>query len=92
MKTFWLAVLLVAAVAAVTASVLSAANPPRTGQPNQSCQAEEVTGPPGLTSTTNGFATTAVNVYAGTQPPNSKNPKSVSQYDVGCFQYTASHP
>jgi hypothetical protein len=29
---------------------------------------------------------TAGTKYAGTQPQNSKNPKSVSQYDVACFQ------
>jgi len=58
-----------------------------TGQPSQSCQAEP-TGPPGLTSTTNGFATTAVNVYAGSPGTESAeaNPKAVSQYDVACFQ------
>jgi hypothetical protein len=28
----------------------------------------------------------ATTVYAGTQPQNSKNPNSVSQYDVACFQ------
>ena len=32
---------------------------------------------------------TAGTVYAGTQPQNSVNPKSVSQYDVGCFQQAA---
>jgi hypothetical protein len=26
--------------------------------------------------------------YAGTQPQNSKNPNSISQYDVACFQAT----
>ena len=41
-----------------------AANPDTNGQPNQSCQAEP-TGPPGLISASNGFATKAVNVYAG---------------------------
>jgi len=60
-------------------------SPTGTGQPSQSCQAEP-TGPPGIVSTTNGFATRAVNVYAGSQPQNSNNPKSVSQYDVACFQ------
>lgn len=64
-----------------------AANPPGTGQPNQSCQAEP-SGPPGLLSTTNGFARVAVNVYAGsganTQTP--ANAHAVSQYDVACFQ------
>ena len=64
------------------------ANPPGTGQPNQSCQAEP-SGPPGLTSTTNGFATVAVNVYAGSPGTPSLangNSHAVSQYDVACFQ------
>lgn len=65
-----------------------AANPPGTGQPSQSCQAEP-TGPAGLLSTTNGFATRAVNVYAGSPgTPSAANGNShaVSQYDVACFQ------
>jgi hypothetical protein len=70
---------------AVSSALAGNPSPTGTGQPTQSCQAEP-TGPPGITSTTNGFATTAVNVYAGTQPQNSKNPKSVSQYDVACFE------
>ena len=72
---------------AVAVATASAGNPSPTGtgQPSQSCQAEP-TGPPGIVSTTNGFATRAVNVYAGSQPQNSNNPKSVSQYDVACFQ------
>ncbi len=69
-----------------TGAVL-AADPPGSGQPNQSCQAEP-SGPPGLLSTTNGFARVAVNVYAGsganTQTP--ANAHAVSQYDVACFQ------
>jgi hypothetical protein len=60
-------------------------SPTGTGQPTQSCQAEP-TGPPGITSTTNGFARIAVNVYAGSQPQNSNNSTSVSQYDVACYQ------
>jgi hypothetical protein len=31
-------------------------------------------------------------VYAGTQPQNSKNPNSVAQYDVACFQQTGRVP
>lgn len=65
-----------------------AANPPGTGQPSQSCQAEP-TGPAGLISTTNGFATVAVNVYAGSPGTPSLangNAAAVSQYDVACFQ------
>ena len=34
---------------------------------------------------TAGFAH-AETVYAGSQPQNSVNPNSVSQYDVACFQ------
>src|SRR5215469_564341 len=30
--------------------------------------------------------------YAGTQPQNSKNPKSVSQYDVACYNFSTNHP
>jgi len=29
--------------------------------------------------------------YAGEQPQNSKNPKSVSQYDVACTQVEHNH-
>ena len=52
------------------------------GQPNQSCQAQP-SSPPGFN--TAGF-THATTVYAGSQPQNSQNPASVSQYDVACFQ------
>ncbi|HKC78060.1 MAG TPA: hypothetical protein VKB70_06715 [Gaiellaceae bacterium] len=47
--------------------------------------------PPGITSTTNGFATRAVIVYAGSAPQNSNNPNSVSQYDVACYQVSIHH-
>ena len=55
-------------------------------QPNQSC---ETTGsPPGSSSSASGSAFkpdgTAGSHYAGEQPQNSGNPKSVSQYDVAC--------
>lgn len=58
------------------------------GQPNQSCQSQPMTpgmsaGAPGSAFNTSGVAGT---VYAGTQPQNSNNPMSVSQYDVACFQ------
>jgi hypothetical protein len=32
-----------------------------------------------------------VNMYAGSQPQNSNNPHSVSQYDVACFQFSQHH-
>jgi hypothetical protein len=77
-----------AAIAVTAAPALSAPNPNGTGQPSQSCQAEP-NGPPGITSTTNGFATRAVNVYAGapgTPSAANGNAHAVSQYDVACFQ------
>jgi len=61
---------------------------PATGQPNQSC--EDSTTRPGNASTAPGSAFNpdghAGTVYAGEQAQNQKNPKSVSQYDVACFQ------
>ena len=30
-------------------------------------------------------------MYAGEQPQNSNNPKSVSQYDVACLQVSQPH-
>jgi hypothetical protein len=62
-----------------------------TGQPNQSCQAQPSTpgnaaSAPGSAFNTSGMAGT---VYAGTQPQNSTNPNSVSQYDVACFQVSS---
>jgi hypothetical protein len=70
------------------ASGALAADPGATGQPSQSCQAQPSTpgnaaNAPGSAFNTSGKAGT---VYAGTQPQNSGNPKSVSQYDVACFQ------
>ena len=59
-----------------------------TGQPSQSCQAEPST--PGRAASAPGSAFNpdgnAGTHYAGTQPQNSKNPNSVAQYDVACFQ------
>lgn len=59
-----------------------------TGQPNQSC--EDVGVRPGNAMSAPGSAFNPDGVagamYAGSQPQNSKNPTSVSQYDVACFQ------
>jgi hypothetical protein len=67
-------------------------NPNSTGQPNQHLQSEP-SAPPGLATTTNnGFNNVAVNKYAGSQPQNSSNPKSVSQYDVAAFQFSNRGP
>jgi hypothetical protein len=59
-----------------------------TGQPNQSCQAQPSTPGNAASAPGSAFNTSGVagSVYAGTQPQNSTNPNSVSQYDVACFQ------
>lgn len=66
------------------------------GQPSQeigSAQTGSVT--PGHASAARGSAFNptgnAGTHYAGTQPQNSKNPKSVSQYDVAGFQQSHNH-
>ncbi len=80
-------VLVILAALAPTGAAL-AANPPGTGQPSQDCGAVGVT--PGHAASASGSAFNpnghAGTVYAGQQPQNSKNTKSVSQYDVACFQ------
>lgn len=58
-----------------------------TGQPNQSCQdfgQFPNLNVPGFN--TSGFNNVADAHYAGSQPQNSNNVHSVSQYDVACFQ------
>ncbi len=74
-------------------SAFAAPAPGIAGQPNKSCQVTTVTpghaaSAPGSAFNPNGKAGT---VYAGTQPQNSKNPKSVAQYDVACFNQTTRH-
>ena len=83
-----LLVVLIVLVALIPLSAVLAANPPRTDQPNQSCEDAGVTpghaaSAPGSAFNPDGHAGT---VYAGEQPQNSNNPHSVSQYDVACFQ------
>jgi hypothetical protein len=74
-----------------------AANPHSgtTGQPSQSCQNPSTPTTPGNASGASGSAFnpngTAGGVYAGNQPQSQKNPKSVAQYDVACFQNSQSH-
>jgi hypothetical protein len=72
----------------IVGAVLADANPSGTGQPSQSCQAQpsspgHAASAPGSAFNPNGNAGTH---YAGTQPQNSKNPNSVAQYDVACYQ------
>jgi hypothetical protein len=68
------------------AGSLLAGNPPVTGQPGVEC--EDIH--PGKSSLAWGSAFNpngvAGTIYAGEQDVNSGNPKSVSQYDVACFQ------
>ncbi len=81
-------ILLVMLVLLLSVSSVFAANPPGTGQPSQNCAVAGVT--PGHAAMAPGSAFNpdgkAGTVYAGQQPQNSKNPKSVAQYDVACFQ------
>jgi len=66
----------------------SVAGPARTGQPNQSCGSPTAPNRPGNAALAPGSAFNpdgkAGTVYAGQQPQNSRNPASVSQYDVAC--------
>lgn len=70
-----------------------AASPGTQGQPNQSCQAQPSTPGGSATAPGSAFNTSgkAGTVYAGTQPQNSNNLNSVSQYDVACFQVSSGH-
>jgi hypothetical protein len=73
---------------AVTTATAGNPSPTGTGQPTQSCQ-DGSAGPPGIFSMNNGFANTAVNVYANPKtPPNGNeiNANAVSQYDVACYE------
>ena len=87
--------ILLAAIAAGALTILPgtvlAADPGTQGQPSQSCQpffgGSGPFTPAGFNTAGFNHATT---VYAGAQPQNSTNTKSVSQYDVACFQ-AASH-
>jgi hypothetical protein len=92
MRQFLAAIVAVAALFAVVVGGAAAGtgNPNGTGQPTQSCQSE-TEGPPGIFSINNGFANTAVNVYANPKTlPNGNqiNSTAVSQYDVACYQVT----
>jgi hypothetical protein len=90
MRRFVVAAATVLAFGGVSATGAFAASPGTQGQPNQSCQSVFPSG----TFTPLGFNTSGFNsatlVYAGAQLQNSKNPNSVSQYDVACFE-TSQH-
>jgi len=69
-----------------TTTTAPASTPRALGQPNQSC--ETTPNQPGNSISARGSAFNpngvAGKVYAGEQPQNSRNPASVSQYDVAC--------
>jgi len=73
----------------------AAGNPNGTGQPSQSCGSDSAPSTPGNSVSAPGSAFNpdgqAGSVYAGQQPQNSKNPTSVSQYDVACYQVSQPH-
>jgi len=59
------------------------------GQPNQSCEEQPSTPGGGNSANSPGSPFhdgVSDGKYAGSQPQNSNNPNSVSQYDVACFQ------
>ena len=90
-------ILVVALAFPPVTSVFAAGNPSGTGQPNQTCLSSTAPNEPGNASSAPGSAFnenggTAGSVYAGQQPQNSKNPNSVSQYDVACYQVSQNHP
>jgi hypothetical protein len=91
-----LSVVLVIVVLLTMVGVAIAADPHSggsTGQPGQTCQLLGTPPPsPGNSAAAPGspFNENGVSggVYAGSQPQNSNNPNSVSQYDVACYQQT----
>ena len=85
------AVIAVAALFMAVASTALSADPPGAGQPSQTCLSSTAPTEPGQAANASGSAFNenggiAGSMYAGSQPQNSNNPKSVSQYDVACFQ------
>jgi hypothetical protein len=82
---------LILGVSVSIAILVAGASAAFAGQPGQSCQSQPSTpgnaaSAPGSAFNTSGVAGTH---YAGTQPQNSKNPNSVAQYDVACFQVSS---
>ena len=78
-------------LAATAGAAFAAPNPAGTGQPSVECGEGAATATPGSAQSSVSPGSpfhegNAAEHYAGEQPQNSKNPKSVSQYDVACFQ------
>jgi hypothetical protein len=83
---------MVAALLLLLATAAFADSTGTPGQPSKTCGDPNATMTPGNAASAPGSAFNpdgqAGTVYAGTQSQNSNNPKSVSQYDVACFQNT----
>jgi len=91
MRALLAAVVSVGVLSAVAVTGALAASPPGTGQPSQTCLSSTAPNEPGNAANSSGSPFNEVDghagsVYAGSQPQNSKNSHSVSQYDVACFQ------
>ena len=90
-----LALVVVSVLAFGLVGLAWAGNPNGTGQPSQTCGSSTASSSPGNSSAASGSAFnpdgTAGSHYAGTQPQNSNNPASVSQYDVACYQVSQPH-
>jgi hypothetical protein len=71
-----------------TSGTTPSGQPKAIGQPNQSCGSATAPNTPGNAASARGSAFNPTGVagthYAGEQPQNSRNPASVSQYDVAC--------
>jgi hypothetical protein len=80
----------ITAATLIPAGTAFAASTGTPGQPNQSCGSSTASSTPGNAVNAGGSAFNPDGVagthYAGQQPQNSHNPRSVSQYDVACFQ------
>jgi hypothetical protein len=95
MRHFMASLTIAATLILTSAGVAFAANPSGTGQPTVECGEDGNNTRPGQAATAPGGGSafldpgpgTSGQHYAGEQPGiNDKNPHSVAQYDVACFQ------
>jgi hypothetical protein len=82
---------------AAAGALAGTGNPNGTGQPSQTCLSSTAPNEPGNAANSPGSpfnenGGTAGGMYAGSQPQNSKNPNSVSQYDVACYHVSQNNP
>ena len=81
-------------VLALAAGTTSAANPPGTGQPGQSCQDIEGAGgtTPGNSASSPGSPFNEPGINSTNGGTGGQNYSETSQYDVACFQVSQQHP